>query len=351
MRGVPLEHPSEVARACEIVYDLRGMRHRIASLIPSATEIVCALGARSELVGVSHECDYPPDVLALPKLTRARISPSQSRSSAIDRSIRELLESALSVYEIDTELLARLDPDVIVTQDLCDVCAVSRREVEAAAAGLTGHPVTVVNHRPARLADLWQDIRTTAAAIGLEPAGEELVAQLRSEIERVRARAITLLGINRPHGPPPKVVAIEWLDPVMLGGLWMPELIEVAGGECLGTAAGERARAWTRAELARLEPEVVLVKPCGYPLARTLAELELLPQVLPWDRWPAAATGRVFAADGNAYFNRPGPRLIDSAAILAACLHPEVRSAVLDRYPGAVARIDLDLTVHALPND
>jgi iron complex transport system substrate-binding protein len=325
------------------------MQHRIVSLIPSATEIVCALGARRNLVGVSHECDYPPDVLALPKLTRARISPSQSDSSAgINRSIRGLLESALSVYEIDTELLRRLDPDVIVTQDLCEVCAVSRRDVEAAAAVLTGHPATVVSLEPARLADLWQDIRTTAAAIGLAPVGEELIARLRRELEVVRAQAIAWAGTSRPHGPPLKVVAIEWLDPVMLGGLWMPELIEVAGGECLGIAAGERARTWTRAELARLSPDVVLIKPCGYPLAETLAEIELLPQVLPWDSWPAAAEGRVFVADGNAYFNRPGPRLVDSAAILAACLHPDGRSSVADRYPGAVVRIDPDLTVHAI---
>jgi iron complex transport system substrate-binding protein len=137
----------------------------------------------------------------------------------------------------------------------------------------------------------------------------------------------------------------------MLGGLWMPELIEIAGGECLGVAAGERARAWTRDELARLDPEIVLIKPCGYPLAKVLAEIELLPRVLPWDSWPAAAQGQVFAADGNAYFNRPGPRLVDSAAILAACLHPEERSKTFDRYPGAAARIDLDLTRHALPND
>ena len=294
------------------------MPQRIVSLIPAATEIVCALGARTELVGVSHECDHPSDVLMLPAVTRARAA----------------------TLDLDGDLLAQLAPTIIITGNSHDATG---------AANLAGHPVTIVSLHPTRLADLWRDIRTTAAAIGRQAEGEYLVSNLSRDLEGVRARAGRALAAAATGRP--RVVTIEWLDPVMLGGLWTPELVDLAGGECLGIAGGERAKTMTRDELARLEPEVVLVEPRGFPRERVLEELDRLPEVLPWEAWPAVASGRVFVADGNAYFNRPGPRLVDSAEIIAACLYPDEFFDVLDRYPGTVARIDADLTIHSLPDD
>jgi iron complex transport system substrate-binding protein len=310
---------------------------RVVSLLPSATEIVCALGAGDRLVGVSHECDHPPEVARLPALTASRL-PGAGASGAVDRSVRDLLRAALAVYDLDVDRLAALEPDVIVTQDLCDVCAVSYGTVCAAVDRLAGRDVRVVSLHPRRLADIWDDVGRVAAALGREAAGEALVAGLRERLGRVERRAA---GAGRPG-----VVSIEWFDPVMLGGTWMPELIGLAGGRPLGVAAGERAPTLDLAALGRLRPEVVVVKPCGYPLERTLTELDLLPKVLPWDDWPAVGNGRVYLADGNAYFNRSGPRIVDSAELLAACLHPDRFPDHLDRYRRALRRVDAGLAVH-----
>jgi|RhiMetdeSRZDD1v2_1073273.scaffolds.fasta_scaffold482523_2 iron complex transport system substrate-binding protein len=307
---------------------------RVVSLLPSATEIVCALGAGDRLVGVSHECDHPPAVAGLPALTSARL-PAGGASGEVDRSVRDLLRAALAIYDLDVDRLAALDPDVVVTQDLCEVCAVSYGSVCAAVDRLAGRDVRVVSLHPRRLADIWDDVRRVAAALGRVGEGEALVGGLLERLGRVRRRAT---GSRRP-----RVVSVEWLDPVMLGGTWMPELIDLAGGDPLGVAAGEQAPTLDLAALRALEPDVVVVKPCGYPVERTLAELDLLRTALPWDDWPAARAGRVFVADGNAYFNRSGPRIVDSAELLAACLHPDRFGDHHDRYRAAVRRIDRGL--------
>jgi iron complex transport system substrate-binding protein len=311
---------------------------RVVSLLPSATEIVCALGAGQDLVGVSHECDHPPEVAGLPALTGSRL-PAGGTSGDLDRSVRELLWAALTIYDLDVDLLAKLDPDLIVTQDLCEVCAVSYDAVCTAADQLTGRAVAVVSLHPQRLEDIFDDIGRVAVALDRQADGEALLAGLRARLERVERQAAA--ATDRP-----RVVSIEWLDPVMLGGTWMPELITAAGGIPLGVTAGQRAPTLDRAGLERLEPEVVVVKPCGYPVERTLAELELLPRVLPWDTWPAVQAGRVYVADGNAYFNRSGPRIIDSTELLAACLHPLRFPGHLARYREAVRRVDANLEVH-----
>ena len=312
---------------------------RVVSLLPSATEIVCALGAGGQLVGVSHECDHPPEVAGLPALTASRL-PGGGTSGGIDRSVRELLRAALAIYDLDVDRLAALEPDVVVTQDLCEVCAVSYGAVCAATERLAGRQVEVVSLHPRRLDDIWGDVRRVAAAIGRQAAGEALLDGLLERLGRVRRQAA---GAGRPT-----VVSIEWLDPVMLGGTWMPELIAAAGGDPLGVAAGEQAPTLDLAALGALAPEVVVVKPCGYPVERTLAELDLLPKVLPWETWPAVAAGRVYLADGNAYFNRSGPRIVDSAELLAACLHPGRFPEHLERYRGAARRVDAGLGVHPL---
>ncbi len=312
---------------------------RIASLLPSATEIVCALGARAELVGISHECDFPESVSGLPALTRARLR-AVSGSGAIDREVRAVLQQALAVYEIELARLEAAQPDVIVTQDLCDVCAVSFADVCAAAAKLIHRPAEIVTLHPTRLDDIWGDVARVADALDRSATGAEVVSGLRQRVADIERRSA-----SAPSRP--RVVFIEWLDPVMIGGMWMPELIARAGGVPLATAAGDHAPTLTLEALRALSPDVVLVSPCGFPLERTLAEISLLGTALPWDAWPAARGGRVYAVDGNAYFNRPGPRIVESLEILAACLHPAAFGDFRRKHAGAVRRVDPDLSLRA----
>jgi iron complex transport system substrate-binding protein len=281
---------------------------RIVSLLPSATEHVCALGGRGDLVGVSHECDFPAEVVGLPILTRCRTSLGKD-SLAIDRSVRNMLEKAAAVYDVDVDALRAARPDVIVTQDLCDVCAVSYDDVCAAARTLGNPDVRIVNLHPTRLADISADLRKVGAAIGRDAEGA--VALMEARMERVRGRAFLL---DRP-----RVLTIEWLEPVMIGGTWMPELVTMAGGAPLVTQAGDHAPTLSDAALRELDPEVVLLKPCGFDVSRTMAERDRvhgLRAIFP--------RARVYVADGSAYFNRPGPRIADSLEILASAIHPEV---------------------------
>ncbi len=310
---------------------------RIVTLLPSATEIVCALGGRESLVGISHECDYPADVAGLPVLTRAKEFAGVT-SRGIDRSVRELVADALGVYDLDVDAFTELDPDVVITQDLCDVCAVAYPAVESAVRSITRRDVRIVNLHPTRLEDVLGDVRRVGDAIGREEAAGPLLVSLRARIEAVRARAATIAAR-------PTVATIEWLDPVMPGGTWMPELIAIAGGRPLFTTPGEKAGPLSRKRLEAEAPDVVVVKPCGFALDRTLAELDALRDVLPWDRWPASRAGRVYLADGNAYFNRPGPRMVDSLEILAACIHPAAFAEHRARYRDSFVRVDSDLRI------
>jgi iron complex transport system substrate-binding protein len=301
---------------------------RIASLLPSATEIVCALGAGSDLVGVSHECDFPAGVERNPILTRARLRPLAS-SRAIDAEVREVLEDALAVYEVEIDRLRVARPEVIVTQDLCDVCAVSLDDVRSAVARLGLEGVEIVNLHPNRLADIWADIQRVASALDRAREGRHLVASLRARVDAIDARAAR--ATTRPT-----VLSVEWIDPVMIAGMWMPELIALAGGTPMVTAAGEHAPTLSLDELRGLDPDVVVVKPCGFALDRTLAEVDVLHATLPWSEWRATREGRVYAADGNAYFNRPGPRVVESLEILAACVHPGLFPDFRDKHAAAM---------------
>jgi iron complex transport system substrate-binding protein len=314
------------------------MTHRIASLLPSATEIVCAVGAQSELVGVSHECDFPLGVEARSVLTRARLRPL-STSRALDAEVRSVLEDALAVYEVELDRLALARPDVIVTQDLCDVCAVSLDDVRAAIARLGLEGVTIVNLHPTRLDDVWSDIERVGAALGRADEGRRVVTSLRARVAATHERA------SRAPARP-TVLAVEWLDPVMIGGMWMPELIHLAGGVPLVTEPGEHAPTLALEALRALDPDVVLVKPCGFSLERTLGEIRVLTATLPWSEWRAVRDGRVYVADGNAYFNRPGPRIVESLEILAGCVHPEVFPELRRAHADSVRRIDASLETH-----
>jgi len=313
---------------------------RIASLLPSATEMVCAVGARDELVGVSHECDFPAGVEALPILTRPREALPQ-KSGAIDRAVRDMLRDALAVYEVEVERLREVAPDVVVTQDLCDVCAVSIDDVRSALRELAREDTTIVNLRPTRLADVWEDVRRVGTALGRADEGRRAAAELEQ-------RCATLAERAARESSRPTALTIEWIDPVMVGGTWMPELVELAGGRALVTTPGQHAPTLELEQLAELDPDVVLIKPCGFKLERTESELELLRTKLPWDRWRAVREGRVFAADGNAFFNRPGPRLVESLEILAACLHPTAFPELIEKHRSNVLRVPAGLALESL---
>jgi len=310
---------------------------RIASLLPSATEIVCAVGGQAELVGVSHECDFPAGVEKLPVLTRTRETLPRA-SGEIHRAVLEILRDALTVYELDLPKLRETRPEVIVTQDLCDVCAVSLDDVRKALAELARADVEIVSLKPTLLGDVWEDVRRVGRALRRASRGEAVAAELERRVAAIGAQAMRL-----PHRP--SVLTIEWLDPVMIGGTWMPELVTHAGGTPLVTQPGQHAPTLDLAQLSALDPEVVLIKPCGFDLARTSAELELLRTQLPWSRWPAVEAGRVFVADGNAFFNRSGPRLVESLEILAACVQPAEFGEFARRHAASVRRVDADLVL------
>ncbi len=307
------------------------MTRRVVSLLPSATEIVCAVGAFDRLVGVSHECDHPPEVVGLPALTKARCA-SVGSSQEIDASVRSAACDLVSMYEVDAALLRELRPDVVVTQDLCEVCAVSAADVARAVSSMADRLVDVVTLGPTRFSDVLDDVVRVGRAVGRK---DEAVALRRSL--QARADAVRRMASNAASRP--RVVTIEWIEPVMLGGTWMPDLIEAANGIAVGARAGEGAPSPSPRALERLRPDVVLVKPCGFSLARALEEVDVLKRVLPWDSWPAVAAGRVYVADGNAYFNRPGPRLVDSLELLASCVHPSLFPGFRRRYADAVVRL------------
>lgn len=286
---------------------------RVASLLPCATEMVALLGAVDLLVGVSHECDYPAGLERLPRLTRTRVRHPAS-GVAIDAEVRALLEQALAVFEVDAAGLAAARPDIVLTQDLCDVCAVSKEAVERAAREVLGGDARIVCMSPSRLAEVWQAVRAVGVAIGRPERGEREAARLeeRCRALAMRARA-ALAGASAP-----RVLTIEWLAPVMVGGTWMPDLVELAGGVAVAATAGAHAPTLSEAELARLEVDCVLVKPCGFTLEHALADLEAVERLVQAVRIDPR---RVWIADGNAYFNRPGPRLVESLEILLAILH------------------------------
>jgi iron complex transport system substrate-binding protein len=287
---------------------------RIVSLIASATEVVWALGRGEGMVGRSHECDFPAEAARLPAVTAPNFK-VDGGSAEIDARVREIVGAGLSVYRVDAEALRALDPDVILTQDHCEVCAVSLADVEAATRAWTGRPVKIVSLRPESLADVYADIRKVAAALGAPAGGEALVRQMQDRIAGAGAR---VAGRARP-----RVAFIEWVEPPMAGGNWMPELIAAAGGVDVLGRAGEHSGWLAWQDLVAADPDAIVVAPCGYDLRRCLEERPLLEAKPGWEGLAAVRSGRVYFADGNAFFNRPGPRLADTVEVLAEILHPE----------------------------
>ena len=314
----------------------RGRSMKIATLLPSATEIVCRLGFESNLVGVSHECDYPPGVERLPRLTRTRID-SHAPSSEIHASVEQWVREALGVYELDLDLLRALEPDCIITQSLCDVCAVPLNQVVQACREVLHREVTLVNLTPACLDDVWRDVERVAAALKAPEAGREFRREVECRVNAIRERL--------DHGSGPSVLAIEWIDPVYIGGLWMPDLIRICGGRALLAESGQRAPVVSCEQLEAIDPDVVLVKPCGFKLDQLVPEMDTLKRALPWRNWKATRDQRWYIADGNAFFNRPGPRLLDSLELLAYCMAPETFPEFGPRYRESFVRLRAGLAL------
>ena len=287
---------------------------RIVSLVSSATEILCALGLGESLVGRSHECDFPEWVKALPVCTEPKFDVTGS-SADIDRRVKETLQDSGSVYRVFANVLNDLAPDLIVTQSQCDVCAVSLRDVEAAVRDLVSSRPTVVALQPNALADIWSDIGRVADAASVPDRGEALTADMQSRMRAISDRA-------NHWGRKPTVACIEWIEPLMAAGNWVPELIALAGGINLFGEAGKHSPRMTFDDLIRSEPDVIAVMPCGFDLPRTRAEMPALENRPEWRTLKAVRNGRAFVCDGNAYFNRPGPRLVDALEMLAEAIVP-----------------------------
>lgn len=288
---------------------------RLVSLLPSATEIVCQLGLIEQLVGVSHECDWPVAVRQLPKVTRSHIPPS-ARSHEIDSLVRHRLRAERALYSLDMATLAALRPSLIITQALCDVCAVAEAEVCEAARALPGTP-RVVNIEPTYLGGVFDSIRVVAAATGCPERAERAITALEARVAAVAERSLRIA--RRP-----RVVLLEWIEPPFSSGHWGPELVRLAGGQEVVCRAGERSRTLDWREIVAAQPDVLVIACCGFDVPRTLVDLPILRGYPGWSALPCVRSGRVYVVDGSAYFNRPGPRLVDSLEILAHMLEPTV---------------------------
>jgi iron complex transport system substrate-binding protein len=295
---------------------------RIASLVPSATELLFALGLGESVVGVTHECDFPAAARSLPHLTRTVIPPGLD-AAGIDRAVRERTESGEALYELDADCLAALDPELIVTQAVCAVCAVSFDDVTAVATGLPSRP-QVISLDPSTLAGVLADVERLGTATGAAAAGKRLVADAHARLERVRD---AVAGAHRP-----RVAAIEWLDPPFVGGHWVPEMVALAGGRDELGRQGEKSRVLDWDEIAASRPEVVVCMPCGYDAERSAHEASDHRE-----RLAGLGADRLVAVDAAAYFSRPGPRLVDGVELLAHVLHPD---RVVPPTPGRTVTLD-----------
>ena len=288
-------------------------RPRIVSMIASATEVVDALGQLPYLVGRSHECDYPEAVKSLPVCTRARIA-TDADSREIDRQVKESSRTSVSIYEVLDDVLAKLAPTHILTQIQCEVCAVSLRDVEQALArGIPGEPA-IVSLQPDSLDRIWEDFRRVARALAIPQKGEDVVTGLQRRMAALKPP---------PQAEPPRVASIEWMEPLMASGNWMPELIRMAGGANLFGEDGAHSPWLTWDQLREADPDVLIVAPCGFDLERTAGEIHWMTERAGWSDLRAVRGGRVYLADGNRYFNRPGPRVVETLETLVEMLHPE----------------------------
>ncbi|MFN2329610.1 MAG: cobalamin-binding protein [Chromatocurvus sp.] len=301
---------------------------RIVSLLPSATEIVCALGLQEHLVGVSHGCNYPAGVDALPRMTSTRV-PYNAGSDEIDAYVREHLGDNLAdnlsdntaLYDLDLDALAAVRPDVVVSQALCDVCAVATGDVRDAIRSLPGEP-TLIDLTPNSLTDVFDDMLRVGEATGAQAAAQNLVSSLRARRDHVAERSDTIAKADRP-----RVMFFEWLLPPFSGGHWNPELVNLAGGHDLLGSPGEPSRTLDWQMVTDASPELAFIACCGFGIERALLDIAALGENPAWLSLPAVREKRIFVADGNAYFSSPGPRLLDGLELMAHALHPTVHPA------------------------
>jgi iron complex transport system substrate-binding protein len=285
---------------------------RIVSLLPSATEILFDIGAGGDVVGVTHECDFPEAAKALPHLTSSAL-PHAGTPSEIDRHVRKSLHEGSSLYYLNSELLEKLAPDLIVTQELCAVCAVSYSIVDRAARRLSSDP-RIVSLEPSSLEDVYANIETVGRLTGRETGAQELVESLQLRIAALQQRVAGL--------PKQRVLVLEWTEPPMSGGHWAPQLVEIAGGSPVLGNPGGNSQVLTWKQIADADPDVIIVAPCGFDLEKTQDAVSRLSAVSEWNELRAVRAGNVTLVDGNAYLNRPGPRLVDTTEIFAGVLHP-----------------------------
>ncbi|RMH36932.1 MAG: cobalamin-binding protein [Nitrospirae bacterium] len=307
---------------------------RIVSFLPSATEIACALGLREQLVGITHECDYPETVRTLPVVVRSAIDIVDRTPEQIDHAVREALRQGQSLYVVDEALLRELEPDVILTQDLCQVCAPSGNEVGRVLAHLPRAP-RIVWLRPQCLEDILCSILEVGEVVGVHDRSVALVQGLRDRIDVLRQRLARV-----PERP--RVCCLEWVSPLYSAGHWMPELIALAGGESLCAESGKPSERIRWEDVREAAPDVLIVSPCGFDLERSVWQAGVLTRYPGWEALPAVRNRRVYAVDANSYFARPGPRVVDGAELLASLLHPD-RVSWGDRPPAARKLTQADL--------
>jgi iron complex transport system substrate-binding protein len=301
---------------------------RIVSLLPSATEIVCSLGLIDSLVGITHACDYPAEIVGKAVVTRSRLPPGLT-SPQIDQAVAEAERSGQGVYELDLGLLRALEPELILTQGLCDVCAVSHGQVRQAVPALASKP-QILSFSPLYLADVLSNVKTVGDFTGSKAAGRKLITALRTQADRVALKTARARSI-------PRVFCLEWLDPPWTAGHWVPEMVGLAGGHEGLTTPGVPSGRVTWEQVAAYEPEIIIAMPCGFDLRQTVEEFgrTVLPEL--WHELPAVRSGQVWAVDASAYFNRPGPRLYTGLEILASIIQPDRHRKRLP--PGAAARL------------
>lgn len=287
---------------------------KIISLLPAATEIVCALGLKNQLIGRSHECDYPAEIQSLPICSEARFV-SGNDSAKIDAEVKEILTDALSIYTIDKEKIQSLKPDVVITQSQCEVCAVSEKDVEQALSGLLRQKTSLISLQPNTLADIFREIKEVAIALDAEQQANVLLEELEERVDIVRHKL-------KFFPDKPKVAIIEWLSPLMVAGNWIPELVEIAGGQSILAENGKHSPFVEWQQIYDENPDVIIIAPCGFSINRTLQEIDLILNLPGWRDLNAVKNNKVFIADGNAYFNRSGPRIVDTIEMLAEMITP-----------------------------
>lgn len=288
---------------------------RIISLLPAATEIICALGLSNNLVGKSHECDFPVEIQNLPICSEAKFL-SGADSAKIDAQVKEILTDALSIYTIDKDKIQSLKPDVVITQAQCEVCAVSEKDVELALADLLAQQTKLISLAPNTLSDILREIKEVAVFLDVEEQGNILVEDLEERIDIVKHKL-------KFFPDKPKVAVIEWLSPLMVAGNWIPELVEIAGGNPVLAENGKHSPFVEWQQIYDENPEVIIIAPCGFTIGRTLQEIDLILNLPGWRDLNAVKNNRIYIADGNAYFNRSGPRIVDTIEMLAEMITPK----------------------------